>query len=82
MMNWLKNLAHNIVFPMNIAIDLFHACMTRRWNEKDGTDDLIANLNAYFKNHVVSLRKHVRTAEDDNNEAPLITICSTFQYFK
>ncbi len=48
------------------------SCMyDTRWNEKDGTDDLIANLNAYFKNHVVSLRKHVRTAEDDNNEAPL-----------
>lgn len=48
------------------------SCMyDTRWNEQDGTDDLIANLNAYFKSHVVSLRKHVRTELDEASEAPL-----------
>jgi DNA gyrase subunit B len=48
------------------------SCMIdTRWNLQDGTDDLIANLNAYFKSHTVSLRKHVRTQEDEATEAPL-----------
>jgi DNA gyrase subunit B len=48
------------------------SCMyDTRWNQQDGTDDLIANLNAYFKSHVVSLRKHARTQEDEATEAPL-----------
>jgi len=44
------------------------SCMhDTRWNEQAGTDDLIANLSACFKNHVVSLRKY---AANDESETP------------
>ena len=53
------------------------ACMhDTRWSEQDGTDDLIANLSACFKNHIVSLRQQSsgEGSETTQTSAVLFTV--------